>query len=258
MIAFATLFSSSRGNSVFVTDNSNSILVDAGMPMYRIKEQLEALGYDAGSPDAIFITHEHSDHVKSAGSLSRKYNIPVYTTKQTALAAENCLGRMDQRLKSYDYGMTIGDFRFDFFKIYHDAVQPVGLVVENKGVRLGICTDTGIFTPGMAKILKNCDAYVFESNHDLDMLWKGSYDYALKQRIAGKCGHLSNDAAAEALASVIGPATKEIVLAHLSEENNTPELAYNTSCEMLRRQGREDIHLQVAPADRAIDLITLD
>ena len=121
--------------------------------------------------------------------------------------------------------MTIGELKFDFFRLSHDSVQPVGIIVEHEGRRLAIATDTGCVTPSMAKSLQDCDGYILEANHDLDMLKKGPYSYALKRRVMSDHGHLSNAQAALALSQLAGPHTKHVILAHLSETNNTPELA---------------------------------
>lgn len=258
MISFATLFSSSRGNSVFVSSGKTKVLVDAGMAACRIEKAMEDIGESMRDIAALLITHEHIDHVKSAGSLSRRYDIPIYATPKLWENYHGFGNISERNQRKYDYGMTIGDLTFDFFKTFHDAIQPVGLIITNGEHKLGICTDTGIVTPKMISMLKNADGLVFESNHDPILLKNSRYAPALKARIAGNCGHLSNEAAVEALKQIIGPATKEIVLAHLSEENNRPEIAYQKAFDGLRDLGVGDtIHLSVAPPDHTSSILKL-
>ncbi|MBQ1251890.1 MAG: MBL fold metallo-hydrolase [Firmicutes bacterium] len=258
MISFATLFSSSKGNSVFVSDGKTKILVDAGMAACHIENALSQIGESIKDIAALMITHEHQDHIKSAGSLSRRYDIPIYATPKLWETFHGFGNISERNQRKYDYGMTIGNLTFDFFKTFHDAVQPVGIVITEGDLKLGICTDTGIVSPRMIEMLKNADGLVFESNHDPVMLKNSRYAPALKARISGGCGHLSNEAAVEALKKIIGPATKEILLAHLSEENNRPEIAYQKAFDGLRDYGvGETIRLSVAPPDRTSNIIKL-
>ena len=258
MISFATLFSSSKGNSVFVSDGKTKILVDAGMAACHIENALSQIGESIKDIAALMITHEHQDHIKSAGSLSRRYDIPIYATPKLWENYHGFGNISERNQRKYDYGMTIGNLTFDFFKTFHDAVQPVGIVITEGNLKLGICTDTGIVSPRMIEMLKNADGLIFESNHDPVMLKNSRYAPALKARISGGCGHLSNEAAVEALKKIIGPATKEILLAHLSEENNRPEIAYQKAFDGLRDYGvGETIRLSVAPPDRTSNIINL-
>lgn len=259
MISFATLFSSSKGNSVFVSSGKTKVLVDAGMAACHIENEMKKIGESMKDIAALLITHEHQDHIKSAGSLSRRYDIPIYAAPKLWECYHGFGNISERNQRKYDYGMTIGDLTFDFFKTFHDAIQPVGLIITNGSQKLGICTDTGIVTPKMIGMLKNADGLVFESNHDPMLLRNSCYAPALKARIAGNCGHLSNEAAVEALKQIIGPATKEIVLAHLSEENNRPEIAYQRAFDGLREYGVGDtIRLSVAPPDHTSNIIKLD
>lgn len=259
MISFATLFSSSKGNSIFVSSAKTKILVDAGMAACHIENALENIGESMREISAILITHEHQDHIKSAGSLSRRYDIPIYATPGLWDTYHGFGNIIERNQRKYSYGMTIGDLSFDFFKTFHDAVQPIGLVITNECTKLGICTDTGKVTPRMIDYLKNADGLVFEFNHDPELLRQSRYSPQLKARIAGAHGHLSNEDAAEALKKIIGPATKEIVMAHLSEENNRPELAYKTAAARLWDYGvNETISLHVAPPDHTSKIIRID
>jgi phosphoribosyl 1,2-cyclic phosphodiesterase len=259
MISFATLFSSSKGNSIFVSSEKTKILVDAGMAACHIENELENIGESMSGISAILITHEHQDHIKSAGSLSRRYNIPIFATPKLWETYRGFGNIIKGNQRKYEYGMTIGDLSFDFFKTFHDAVQPIGLVITNEKTKLGICTDTGKVTQKMIDYLKNADGLVFEFNHDPEMLRQSRYTPKLKARIAGMNGHLSNEDAVEALKKIIGPATKEIILAHLSEENNRPELAYEVATERLCNFGiNETICLHVAPPHHTSKIIKID
>ncbi|MGI5875131.1 MAG: MBL fold metallo-hydrolase [Bacillota bacterium] len=258
MIAFATLFSSSRGNSVFVSSGKTSVLVDAGCALCHLEKAMAEIGEKMEDLSALLITHEHQDHIKSAGSLSRRYDLPIYAAPKLWEKYRGFGHISERNQRRYEYGMTIGDLSFDFFKTFHDAIQPVGLIVRSGGTKLGICTDTGIVTPKMIEMLANADGLVFESNHDREMLRTGRYAPSLKARIAGSRGHLSNEDAAGALKQIVGPATREILLAHLSEENNRPELAFESALTGLKELGRADsVRLAVAPPGHASNIIKL-
>lgn len=248
MLQIRTLFSSSKGNCILVSSNRTKILIDAGIAGTHISKAMEMIGEDICDVSAICITHEHTDHVKGAGVLSRKYNIPIYASPKTWQGL-NCIGELcESNRKTYDYEMSIRDLDLTFFKIHHDAIEPVGICVSNGIRKVGICTDTGIITPNIVKCLKGADALVFEANHDITMLQKGSYPRNLKNRILSSKGHLSNIDSGEALINIVWDNTREIILAHLSEENNTPEIAYNTIKDILDEHGiGNDIKLSVAP-----------
>ena len=186
---------------------------------------MHELGSSIEDIDAILVTHEHSDHINRVAQLSKKYHIPVYASELTweSLPFYDDYFRWERHI--FDYGMEIGDIGLDFFRLSHDAVQPVGLLLEHNGHQVGIATDTGMVTPSMYRKLSNVDGLVFEANHDTAMLQHGTYPLFLKQRVSSDKGHLSNAQAAEALAKLAGPKTKHIILAHLSEKNNMPQLA---------------------------------
>lgn len=248
MLTAATLFSNSKGNCTYIASENTKILIDAGAAACKIEQALTDLNVSANEIDAILITHEHIDHVRSAGSLSRRYDIPIYATYKVWQEYTGFGNIRRKNQVQYEYGMTIGDLSFDFFKTYHDAVQPLGIVVICGDKKIGICTDTGIFTPTMAEKLYGANALIFEANHDLDLLWKGRYPQSTKKRIAGQFGHLSNTEAGKALAQIVTNNTQYIALAHLSEENNRPELALQTVRELLRAQNlAAEPDLQVAP-----------
>ena len=200
-------------------------MIDVGCAMKHVCASLHELGSSIEDIDAILVTHEHSDHINMVAQLSKKYHIPVYASELTweSLPFYDDYFRWERHI--FDYGMEIGDIGLDFFRLSHDAVQPVGLLLEHNGHQVGIATDTGMVTPSMYRKLSNVDGLVFEANHDTAMLQHGTYPLFLKQRVSSDKGHLSNAQAAEALAKLAGPKTKHIILAHLSEKNNMPQLA---------------------------------
>ena len=222
---FTTIASGSSGNCIYIKAGNTNLLIDVGCPMKHVKDSLAALGSSIEAIDAILITHEHSDHISRVAQLSKKYHIPVYASELTwkNLPFYDDYFRWERHI--FDYGMEIGDIGLDFFRLSHDAVQPVGLLFEHNGHRVAIATDTGMVTPSMYRKLSNLDGLIFEANHDTSMLMHGSYPFFLKQRVASDKGHLSNRQAAEALVKLAGAKTRHIILAHLSEKNNHPDLA---------------------------------
>lgn len=234
---------------MFIASEKKKILVDVGVAACHIERSLAQLGESAAELDAIFITHEHHDHIAGAGALSRRYNIPIHATPKVWQSYGGFGNIPDRNQTEYTYGLEIGDLTFEFFKTFHDAVQPVGLIIGDGQHHIGLCTDTGVVSETMAKALQNLDALVFESNHDRKMLLSGPYPQRLKERIRSDVGHLSNDDAGEALLKIIGEKTRHILLTHLSEENNNPALALDTVKEILAPAGALDgVDLLVAPA----------
>jgi len=238
-VRFASLGSGSRGNSLVVQHQTTTVLVDCGFSIKEVNRRLGNLRLDIESISAIVVTHEHTDHVSGIGGLARKYNLPVYTTRGTCMAAT--WGEIpSENQVTPDQPVTIGDLQFWPFPVPHDARQPCQYVVSDGESRLGILTDTGSITPHIASQLTQCDAMVLECNHDMDLLHRSDYPEHLKQRIAGYYGHLSNQQAAELLRSVDASRLKHLAAAHLSEKNNTSLLAQqmlseavNCSCDWI-------------------------
>lgn len=222
---FATIVSGSSGNCVYIEGGATRILVDAGLTIKALIAACRDFGCDPADLSALLITHEHNDHISGAERICRRFDVPLWASVSTweNLPFGPCFSAEERHM--FEYGMTIGELKLDFFRLSHDCVQPVGVVVEHEGRRLAIATDTGCVTPSMAKALQDCHGYVLEANHDLDMLKNGPYSYALKRRVMSDRGHLSNAQAALALSQLAGPRTRHVILAHLSETNNTPELA---------------------------------
>lgn len=247
---FLSLISGSSGNASVISDGNSLILIDCGMSGKKLETALSEIGYSGADISALLLTHEHIDHTRGAGIVSRRYNIPVYATKGTFDCAE--LGKMrDENIHIVNSGeeFEIGKIAVRSFSISHDASDPVGYSFFSANKKMTIATDTGIITEEIEKNILGSDEIILESNHDREMLMYGSYPLTLKRRVAGECGHLSNDAAASACIKLLESGTKNIMLGHLSDENNTPEIAYKTVKNALEEAGAsvgKDIRLSVA------------
>ncbi len=227
------LASGSRGNAFVIEHDGCMVFIDAGLSGRKHTERLLEAGFCGIFPVALFISHEHSDHVKGAGILARKWNIPVYGSSGTLNAARRSLGKLPgTEILENGTGVDFGSFTVSAFSVAHDAIDPSGYVIEWDSGKLGVATDLGKSSPLVEENLAGCSAVVLEFNHDEDMLWNGSYPWHLKQRIASTTGHLSNIAASDLLGAVFHRDLKVCVLAHLSQENNSPHLAEKASREV--------------------------
>lgn len=249
-----TLASSSKGNCILVYNEDTKILVDIGISISELETKLNMLGISPHEITAILNTHEHIDHTKNIGAFMRKYRAPLYCHVDGFDKLVTKLGRVnfDEILRFVDMPFKIGDIFIRAFKVPHDAESCVGFTFSDDYNRVSIATDLGHFDDEIISNLIGSKVVVLESNHDEQMLLKNpNYSYYLKQRILGKSGHLSNKLCAEAILKLVGTGTKQVLLAHLSEENNTPELAYNTVCSILYEYGiieGRHINIDVAPA----------
>ncbi|MDE7210900.1 MAG: MBL fold metallo-hydrolase [Lachnospiraceae bacterium] len=228
-----SIASGSSGNCIYIGEKNTHVLVDTGISAKRIEEGLRSISVLPEELSAIFITHEHTDHVQGLWAFEKKHKVPVYATERTLDAYMNSKkepGFLAERLcvVTYDKEITVGDFRVRPFRISHDAVRPVSYTFCGEKEKIGVATDLGCFDEYTMDALKGCGLLYLESNHDENMLLVGKYPYALKQRVLGRMGHLSNDAAAELAGMLVHEGLKYIVLGHLSKENNYPELAYET------------------------------
>ncbi len=232
-VSVSVLASGSRGNSAIVASSSTRLLVDAGISCRETFKRMKALGEDPHQLSAVLITHEHSDHVYGLLTLSKKLNIPVFMTGAThqawRRALRDNLGEYPElpRLEVFSAGrgFQIGDIAVTAFTIPHDAADPVGFTFRVQGVKVAFATDLGYLPPNVCDHLRGCDVLAMESNHDLEMLRGGPYPWSVKQRVMSRVGHLSNEALADFFASDYDGNAAYIVLAHLSEQNNHPELA---------------------------------
>ncbi len=229
---FYSLFSGSSGNCILICSDKTNILIDAGMPGKKIEESLNSISLSIKDIHAMFITHEHCDHIKGAGIVSRKANIPLYFTLGTFKSSINQLGKIsDNNINILDEdSISIRDINVSKFPIPHDASEPVGYSISDGKKQISIATDIGCFTEDIFNNIKDSDLILLECNHDTEMLKFGPYPYTLKRRILSDIGHLSNDDCGKAITNILKKSSiqKKIVLGHLSLINNIPELAYKT------------------------------
>lgn len=238
-LEFCVLASGSRGNAIYVSGGATSVLVDAGLSGVEIERRMVRRGLSAADLDAVLVTHEHGDHVRGVGVLARRYRIPVFMTPDAARAADGKLGRLPE-LRHFRAGeaFPLGGLTIHPFATTHDAADPVGFTLAAHGRRLGIATDLGIVTNLVRHHLRDCAAVILEANHDPDMLMNGPYPWHLKQRVRGRSGHLSNAEARDLLLDISHDRLRHVILGHLSEENNRPELALRTVREAMDARGR--------------------
>lgn len=232
------LASGSGGNSVYVSNGEVSVLVDAGLPKTKLEKAMLENDITPSILEAIFLTHEHGDHVAGI-AFADKFKIPVYASEGTLKE----LGRLRSgRIIRMDGFVTFNALQHSFlsvsaFPVSHDAMEPYGYVIHDQECKVSVLMDTGTVTNGMLKAMFDSDVYVFECNHDLDMLESGDYHDGLKLRVKSDIGHLSNDAAAAALACLVRGKGERIYLTHMSSNNNLPALAEGTVKAALRKNG---------------------
>lgn len=254
MFNFCSLYSGSSGNSLFVQNDNTNILIDAGESAKKIVNALSSINVSIEKIDAIVVTHEHIDHIKSIGTLSKKYNIPVYATEKTWSAMPLQESKIDKKCKRFfssSIDFTIGDLKLHPFSIPHDAADPCGFNIFNETNKVSIATDLGHVTPEIVSNLINSDFILLESNYDPEILQYSKYPYYLKQRISGQNGHLSNNDASNLIAKLINcDNLHSIMLGHLSKENNFPELAYQTVVNQLITNKYDISNLNINVATR--------
>ena len=230
------LESGSKGNCVFLEGRSGALLIDAGLSLKETLLRMKMSSLDDRQVRGVLVTHEHGDHIRGLDVLARRLTIPVHATEGT-LHDFLCHRRtsdkqIDMNRCRYHELFRIGDFSVEPFATSHDAAEPCGYIIREDDLTFGYCTDTGIITPHVLELLRRCDAIVLESNHCPDMLQNGPYPESLKRRIRSKRGHLSNTAAARCL-QTLGKDVPQVILAHLSEMNNTPARAMSSAREGL-------------------------
>lgn len=254
---FSVLGSGSKGNCTLVESGRTRILIDNGFSGKEVLRRLQAIGIEAESLSALLVTHEHADHVKGVGVLARKLQLPVYANEATYRAAELHLGRLPGR---YEFAtgepFAIEELHIHPFAVSHDSADPVGFVLESGKQRLGYCTDTGIITRLIQHHLRTCQALILEANHDVEMLRQGPYPLPLQQRVLSRQGHLANIDSLEFAGHLADGSLRCLVLAHLSEVNNCPELVVAEARRLL--SGRNELKLMLAEQGRPCPLTDLN
>lgn len=225
--------SGSSGNSIYIGSDNTHILIDCGISGKKAAAGVNSLGISMDDIDALLITHEHIDHIKGVGVLARRHGIPIYGTPGTLDYIYNSgeTGSIDRSLLHEirpDHSFTIGDLKIGAIRVSHDAADPVAYRVASGRKKCAVITDLGVYDSYISNALKGMDVVLCESNHDVNMLQVGPYPYYLKQRILSEKGHLSNDSCGELLCEILHDDLKHIFLGHLSQENNYPELAFES------------------------------
>lgn len=255
MARFCTLFSGSSGNSYYIGSERAGILLDAGRTAKQLDAMLARCGISSEAIQGIFVTHEHSDHIKGLRVFASKHHLPVFASAGTLAELErlNCLSTKYEAQTIESTGMECAGMFIKPFHTSHDSAESIGYRIEtHDGRQIAISTDLGYLSEEVRREMTGADMIVLESNHDVSMLQNGSYPYPLKRRILSKTGHLSNTACADELYGFASSGTTRFVLTHLSSENNTPELAYQTSLCALSLSGLKqgiDFELYVAPKE---------
>ncbi|EYE87411.1 beta-lactamase [Fervidicella metallireducens AeB] len=253
---FCSIFSGSSGNSLYVGTEKTKILVDAGLSGKKIQDGLSEINVNPQEIKGIVITHEHDDHIKSAGILSRRFNIPIYANTNTWEAMINSIGEIkEENIKVYNNydAFEIGDITVIPYPIPHDAASPCGYSFIKGNKKISIATDIGHASKEVRDNIKDSDLILLESNHDVELLKVGPYPYYLKRRILSEHGHLSNEDAGKLIVDILNSRIKKIILGHLSKTNNYPELAYRTVLSVLEMYGikeGKDIEIDIAHRDR--------
>ena len=263
-LRFAPLFSGSSGNAIYVGCDGAHILVDAGVSGTRVAKALESVGVSPKELSGILVTHEHSDHISGVGVLSRKYDVPVYATEGTWAAMEGKIGAVAAKnicLIEPEINFFLGPIEIMAFSTPHDAADSVGYAFELEQSRFALATDIGCVRDSWLRHVLGADAVLLEANYDPDMLKAGPYPYDLKKRILSRRGHLSNDDAGETAAQLINAGARQVVLGHLSKENNFPDLALKSVDAVLMSEGIEigrDADVRVALRDEPTGIFSVN
>lgn len=248
----ASLNSGSNGNCYYVSNANEAVLIDVGISCREVEKRMTRLGLNIKTVQAIFISHEHTDHITGVTVLSKKYNIPVYITPKTY---HNSGLHIDStRIKSFEgaASVSIGDLTIVPFTKYHDAADPYSFMVSGNGVNIGVLTDLGSPCQQVMEYFPQFHAVFLEANYDEDMLLKGPYPYPLKKRISGAHGHLSNEQALRLFLEYKSPHLSHVLLAHLSKENNAPQLV-----EELFKEHAGNIEVMVASRYKETDVFEI-
>mgnify|MGYP006299124661 CR=1 FL=1 len=257
MVNIAAIASGSNGNCYYIGNDRQAILVDAGISCRQLVMRMQELSIDPATIRGIFITHEHTDHIRGIEVLSKTFNIPVYITQHT-LAQAN-LSLQPELIRHFEIGSTIAfdGFSIQSFAKQHDAADPCSFLIEHQGKRVSVLTDIGAQCNNVVDALKQSHATFLEANYDLEMLQRGSYPPHLKSRIMGGAGHLSNNQSGALLASYAQKNLKHAVLSHLSGNNNCPKKAHETVNQVISMRPDLDMETVVASREKQTDLFKL-
>jgi phosphoribosyl 1,2-cyclic phosphodiesterase len=261
---FCPLYSGSGGNAIYIGYGDTHILVDAGLPGRTVEQALQSIGVRPGDISTVFVTHEHIDHVRGVGVLARRTGAAVYANERTWSAMERPVGALplaQRRVFEEEQDFYVGGISVQPYAIPHDAADPVGYCFYMGDKKISIATDLGHANTRIIDRVADSDILLLEANHDVDMLERNPrYPAALKRRIRGSRGHLSNDQCADALAELVRRGVRTVYLAHLSEHNNTPQIAYDTVAQHLAEQGAlvgRDVARALAARDSVGELLVV-
>jgi len=239
-LRFTVLASGSTGNAMVVSAGETMVLVDAGLSTRKIEALMLEQGISARELKAIYVTHEHSDHIKGLGSIARKYNLPIYANEKTWTELDRHVGEIEEQNKCImetGASVELDGLRIESYGISHDAAEPVGYCFYHGGQQLTLATDLGYMSSKVKEKLEGADAIILETNHDVDMLRMGHYPWNIKRRILSDLGHLSNESAADGLIDILSPRLKAVYMAHLSREHNMLDLARLTLNSIAKERG---------------------
>lgn len=254
----AVLGSGSKGNCYYVASGAEQLLLDAGLTAKQTELRLSMLGIEVRELTGIVITHEHSDHIAGLKVLSTRYHLPVWCNALTGAVISRKIGNgLDLRYFKTGVVFTLGALTIHPFSVYHDACDPVGLLISANTRNFALVEDLGYASNLVIELLKQCHGLCLETNHDVQMLMNGPYPWSVKARINSRTGHLSNEAAAMLLEAIYHRELKYLMLCHLSDRNNDPGLAETTIRKTLDRLGATDITIEVARQDESTRIITV-
>lgn len=252
----SVLGSGSKGNCSFIEISDKKFLVDVGFSMKKIDEKLNEIGQNLNNIDGIFITHDHGDHIRSFGAISRKYNMPLYIHKKSLNEVAHKLGKLNTNniVLLDDKKTYIGNITVENFEVMHDSANNLGYSFSYRNEKLSYVTDIGKITNVVKLNCMNSDILAFETNYDLDLLLDGNYPWTLKNRVKGNYGHISNEEAAKMFSEIQSNRLKKIIMLHLSDENNTENLAYET----VKKYVRDDIDIEISKQEKPSRLFCLE
>ena len=262
MFNFCSLYSGSSGNCLFIETENTKLLIDAGVSLKKIEEGLDKVNVEPSSLNGILVTHEHSDHIKSLGSLSKKFDIPVFANQKTFDAMPKQVEKIsDKNIHKFNVNenFCINDIEINPFSIHHDAADPCGFNFFSQNKKISIATDIGHMDKAILEKLENSVFLLLEANYDPEVLKYTKYPFVLKQRIAGPNGHLPNEMAGKVINYLSNSGLKTAMLGHLSKESNFPALAYQTVIDELISNNTDisKFNLSVASRDQVGDIINI-